>query len=92
MSGRAKRILVYTASLLLAPLPAMPFAKGTGEYALAIMGWGVIMIFSSYYVFRGEHKLKSGSLLNRKLLAVSLITLMFGLSMVIGAVVYLIRY
>ena len=90
-SARGKRIFVYTASLLGAPLLAMPFVKGTREFALAIMGWGAILSFSSSYLLQVEVKVKSRSLLSRKLLATSLITLTVGLSMLVGAVVYLIQ-
>ena len=89
MSGRAKRVLIYTASLLTAPMPIMPYVKGTREYALAIMACGAILSLSSFYVVRGELKLKARGLLGNKLLASSLITLLFGMSMLVGSIVYL---
>jgi hypothetical protein len=91
MSGRAKRVLVYTASLLIAPMPVMPFVMGTREYVLAIMVCGLILSLSSYYVVQGEMKLKARSLLGIKLLAASIITLLFGLSLFVGSIVYLSR-
>ena len=69
----------------------MPFEKGTREFALAVVACGVILTFSSFYVARGELRLKSRSLLGNKLLAASLITLLFGMSMLAGSVVYLSR-
>jgi hypothetical protein len=91
MSGRAKRVLIYTVSLLTAPLPIMPYVKGTREYALAIMACGAILSLSSFYVVRGESKLKARGLVGNKLLAASLITLLFGMSMLVGSIVYLSR-
>ena len=89
MSGRAKRILVYTASLLTAPMPVMPFDKGTREFAFALMACGAILTLSSFYVVRGEMRLKHRPLVGNKLLASSLITLLFGASLLVGSIVYL---
>jgi hypothetical protein len=89
MSGRAKRVLVYTASLLIAPMPVMPYEKGTREFALAVMVCGAILSLASFYVARGEMSLKARGLLGNKLLASSIITLLFGMSMFIGSIVYL---
>ena len=91
ISGRAKRVIVYTASLLIAPMPIMPYEKGTREYALAIMVCSIILIVSSSYVVRGEMRLTARSLVGNKLLAASLITLLFGMLMLVGAIVYLSR-
>jgi hypothetical protein len=90
LSGRAKRVLVYTASLLLSPLPVMPFEKGTREFALAIMACGTILALSSFYVLRGEMKLRLRTLLGMKLFISSFITLLFGMSILAGSIVYLI--
>ena len=92
ISGRAKRVVIYTASLLLAPIPIMPFEKGTRDFALAVLACGVIISMSSFYVVEGERRLKSRSLLNLKLLATASITLLFGLLMSIGSIVFLIRF
>lgn len=89
ISGRAKRVLIYTASLLVAPMPVMPYAKGTREYALAIAACGALLSFSSFYVVRGEMRIKWRSLVNTKLLAASLITLVFGIAMLLGSILYL---
>lgn len=89
ISGRAKRVLVYTASLLIAPMPVMPYEKGTREFALAVMACGAILALSSFYVVRGEMKLKARTLLGNKLLAASIITLLFGMLMFVGSIVYL---
>ena len=91
ISGRAKRVMVYTTSLLTAPMPIMPFAKGTREFALAVIAGGVLLSLSSFYVVKGEIRLKSRSLLGMKLLAAATITLVCGLSMTVGAIVYLMR-
>jgi hypothetical protein len=91
ISGRAKRVIVYTASLLIAPMPIMPFEKGTREFILALIVCSIILTLASLYVVRGEMRLKSRSLLGNKLLATSIITLLFGLLMLVGASVYLSR-
>ena len=83
--------MVYTASLLIAPMPVMPYEKGTREFALAVMACGAIVTLSSLYVVAGESRLKSRGLLGNKLLAASLITLLCGLLMVVGSIVYLAR-
>lgn len=90
MSSRATRVLVYTAALLLLPLPVMPYAKGTREFALALMACGALLTISSLYVARGESKLKHRGLLGNKLLAASVITLLLGAAMVVGSVLYLV--
>ena len=89
ISGRAKRVIVYTASLLIAPMPIMPFEKGTREFVLAIMACGAILSVASFYVVQGEARLKPRSLVGRKLLAASLITLLCGMLMVVVPIVYL---
>lgn len=88
-SGRARRVLVYTSALLLAPLPVMPYARGTREFALALTACGIILTLSSLYLARGELSLKHRGLLGNKLLASSLITLLFGLGMAVGSILYL---
>lgn len=89
--SRGRRVLVYTLSLLIAPLPVMPYASGTREFALAVAACGVILSLGSFYVVRGESRLKARGLLGNKLLATSLITLVFGAAMIVGAVLYLSR-
>jgi hypothetical protein len=89
MSSRARRVLVYTTTLLLAPLPVMPYAKGTREFALALAACGAALTLSSLYLARGEWRLEHRGLLGHKLLAASLITLLFGLGMFVGSIVYL---
>lgn len=91
LSGRARRVLIYTASLLIAPMPVMPYEKGEREYALAVMACGAILTLSSFYVVQGELRLKARSLLGNKLLISSLITLLFGMLMFAGSTLYLIR-
>ena len=91
MSGRAKRVIVYTASLLIAPMTIMPFERGTREYVLAIIGCGIILVISSFYVVRGEMRLTHRPLVGNKLLAASIITLLFVMLMLVGAIVYLRR-
>ena len=88
MSGRGKRVLVYTASLLAAPLPVMPFERGTREFAFALIACGLALSLGSFYVVRGEWRGPRGPLGDR-LLASSLITLLFGASLFLGSVVYL---
>ena len=89
-SGRGKRVLVYTASLLTAPLPVMPYERGEPEFALAAAVCGAVLALGSFYVFRGEAGLKARGLLGAKLVAASLITLLFGLSIVAASLASLI--
>jgi hypothetical protein len=89
ISDRGKRVLVYTAALLLAPLPVMPFAPGTREFAWGVAACGAALATASYYTARGELRLRQRGLLGNKLLAASLITLAFGMALSAGAVVYL---
>jgi hypothetical protein len=89
IDGRAKRVLIYTASLLIAPMPVMPYEKGTREFALAIVVCGALLSLGSFYAAQGEAKLKHRSLLGNKLLATSIITLLFGVSMLLGSILYL---
>jgi hypothetical protein len=89
MSGRAKRILVYTVGLLVAPLPVMPFEKGTPAFALSLVPCGLFIVAASVYVLRGELEFRSRGLLGLKLIAATLITLAFGAALAVGSVVYL---
>jgi len=89
MSGRGRRVLVYAVTLLAAPTPVMPFARGTREFAFGVAACGAALALSSLYVVRGELRLRHRGLLGHKLLAASLITLAFGLVLFVGAVVYL---
>ena len=89
ISGRAKRVIVYTAALLLAPLPVMPYERATREFALALIACGVVLALSSFYVVVGETRLEARSLVGTKLLAAAIITLLFGLIMALGSMVYL---
>jgi hypothetical protein len=89
MSGRTRRVLVYTGALLLAPCPAMPFIPGTRDFAAGILVSGIILSLASYYVFRGELGAARRPLLGHKLLAASFITLLAGLALLAGASAYL---
>ena len=90
-SGRGKRVIVYTAALLVAPLPAMPFERGTREFALAVLAWGAALGLASFYVARGEARLRARPLVGTKMLIASVITLLLGALMVVGSVVFLAR-
>jgi len=69
----------------------MPYEKGTREFALALIACGVTLSLASFYVVQGEMRLKARGLLGNKLLAASLITLLFGMSLVVGSILYLNR-
>ena len=92
MSGRARRVLVYTGALLLAPMPVMPFVKGTREFALGVLACGLILGAGSFYAARGEWRVRPRSLVGNKLLAASVITWLFGISLVAWSVVWLVRF
>jgi hypothetical protein len=91
ISVRAKRVLVYTIALLTAPVPVMPYEKGTREFALALIICGAVLTFSGFYVVTGEWGEKHRPLFASRLLAASLITLIFGLALILGALLYLFR-
>ena len=91
ISGRAKRVLVYTVSLLTAPMPVMPFEPGTREFAAALIVCAAILTPASFYAMQGEMRLKARPLVGDKLLAASAITFVFGLFMLVGSVVFLSR-
>ena len=91
MSNRAKRVLVYTASLLLAPLPVMPFAPGTRGFAWSLVPCSIVLFCGSFYVARGELRVKARDLLGMKLIAASIITFVFGVSIFVGTLIYLLR-
>ena len=88
-TGRGKRVIVYTAALLVAPLPVMPFERGTREFAIAVLACGTLLSLASFYAARGEARLKARPLVGNKILAASVITLLFGALMIIGSVVFL---
>jgi hypothetical protein len=67
----------------------MPFAPGTREFAWAVAACGAALAAASFYVARGEWRLRQRGPLGDKLLAASLITHAFGLALVAGSLVYL---
>lgn len=91
MSSRGKRVLAYTLSLLLAPLPVMPFEPGTRGFAWSLLPCSVILSLASFYVARGEQRTKARDMLGMKLIGASVITLLFGVSMFVGTLIYLLR-
>lgn len=91
MSGRSRRVLVYTCALLCAPMPVMPYVRGTRGFAFSLIACGAILAAASYYVIRGESRGRGRDLLGYKLLASSLITFVFGMALFVGAIVYLSR-
>ena len=88
-SGRGKRVIVYTAALLFAPLPVMPFERGTREFAIAVLACGMALGLASFYVARGEARLKARPLVGTKMLIASVITLLFGAALVVASVALL---
>jgi hypothetical protein len=89
MTGRAKRVLLYTLALLTAPLPVMPFEKGTRAFALSLVPCALFIVLASVYVLRGELGLRSRGLLGMKLVVTTLITMAFGMALLAGCVVYI---
>ena len=78
---------VYTATLLISPIPVMPFERGTREFTLSLIACGIILSAGSLYTLIGERR--SRSLLGMKLIAASSITLLFGIGLLVGSLVYL---
>jgi hypothetical protein len=91
ISGRAKRVLVFTVALLTAPIPVMPYVKGTREFALAMMACGAVLASASFYVLQGELRLKARGLLGHKLVAAALGTLLLGALALASSIVSLVR-
>ena len=69
----------------------MPFEAGTREFAWSLVPCSIILSFGSFYVARGERRAKARDLLGMKLIAASVITLLFGVSMFVGTLIYLLR-
>lgn len=67
----------------------MPFAPGTRGFAWAVAACGATLAAASYYVARGEWRLRHRGPLGNRMLAASLITLAFGMALVAGSFVYL---
>lgn len=88
-SGRGRRVIVYTAALLVAPLPVMPFERGTREFALGVLACGAALGLASFYAARGEARLKARPLVGTKILIASSATLLLGALMVVWSVVSL---
>jgi hypothetical protein len=88
ISGKARRVLVYTAALLIAPMPLMPFERGEREYSLALIACGIILTLGSFYVVYGEMKYKHYTLVGNRLLISALITFIFGLLLFLGALIH----
>lgn len=69
----------------------MPYEKGTREFVLALTLCGAILTLSSFYVVRGELGVKSRPLYATKMLIAAVITLFFGISLLAGSLIYLVR-
>lgn len=89
MNAETKRVVLYTAAILLTPLPLIPFERGTRGFALTLAACGAALALASYYVVRGEWPRKGRPLWATKMLASAVITLLFGAGLVLGSVVYL---
>ena len=82
-------MVVYTATLLISPILVMPFEKGTRGFVFALIACGALLSVGSLYAALGECRLKARALLGNKILAASIITLMFGVSLIVGSFAYL---
>jgi len=88
--NRTKRVLIYTVPLLVAPMFVMPFQPGSRSFVLSLFPCGVVLSVVSLYVFLAE-KRKPRSLVGMKLFAASIITMLFGVSLCFGTLVYLVK-
>ena len=68
----------------------MPFEVGTRDFAIALIPCASLLAATSAYVVRGELR-KPRGLLGNKLIASASITLLFGLCLIIGSLIYLAR-
>ena len=69
----------------------MPFEKGTRQFAWSLVPCSIILSLGSFYVARGELHIKARDMLGMKLIATSVITLLFGVAMFVGTMIYLLR-
>ena len=69
----------------------MPFEVGTREFAWSLVPCSIILSLGSFYVARGELRTKARDLLGMKLISASVITLLFGVFMFVGTLIYLLR-
>lgn len=69
----------------------MPFEAGTREFAWSLVPCSIILSLGSFYVARGELRTKARDLLGMKLIATSILTLLFGVAMFVGTLIYLLR-
>lgn len=80
---------MYTVGLLGAPLPSMPFERGTRGFAWALLASGVALTLASLYAAAGELRGGPRSPVGKRLLVASLGTLLLGLLMLAGSAVRL---
>lgn len=91
MTATGKRVLLYTTSLLIAPMPMMPFAIGTREGAWAMLASSAILTPVSFYCARGLLRQRYRMLWETKMLVASIGTGLLGILMAAASVFNLSR-
>ena len=67
----------------------MSFERGTREFTFAVLACGTVLSLTSFYVARGEARLKARPLVGTKILVASISTLLLGALLVVGSVAFL---
>lgn len=86
MTARSRRVLAYTLTILIAPLPLMPFEPGTRPFVLVLLPSMAAIILAGLYVIRGEWPAPGRPLYATKLLIAATMTLVAALAVLAGAV------
>jgi hypothetical protein len=91
VTAASRRVLVYTLTLLVSPMPAMPFVRGTRPFVLSLLACALMLMAGSYYAVRGEFGRRGRPLYATKMLIAAVMTLTFGAGIFVGSLVWLLR-
>jgi len=84
-----KRVLIYTLSLLVAPMFLMPFEPRTPAFAAAAIPCSGVLFLGSHYVVRAYAPLRWSSFIGNRLLIAAYMTRIFAVGIAIFAVIFL---
>ena len=73
-------MLVYTLTLLISPMPLMPFSSRSPEYPWALLTTSVLLVAGSAFVVRGEWG-RPRPLYATKMLIAAVMTLALGIGL-----------
>jgi len=72
-------------------MPVMPFEPRTRQFYVALVATATILGLASFYVMRGELRAKNRPLVGTKMLASSIITLLFAIFMLACSIIYFVQ-